>query len=343
MDKYKKILIIFILLFALTGIFTFELASGKDPAQAESYQNTVYLGGTPMGVVAKSDGVTIVNITDVATANGTVSPSKQGGLEKGDLIIKIDTYDIKCPEDIAKALASRPECVKMMVVRCGNSLTFSVRPAEDINTKTLKLGLHVKNELAGVGTLTYVRADTKRFGGLGHMIFESDRNKDIYKFGHIYGCSIEGIVKGEAGRAGELRGSFNRYGDFSGKIDKNLFCGIYGVAEQSLYDKRPLIAVGSRNEVIPGKAYIYTTVSGNKPDKYEIEIVKAMSQNEPCDKSMVIRVTDKRLLDITGGIVQGMSGSPIIQNGKLIGAVTHVFINDLTRGYGIYTDWMLNN
>jgi stage IV sporulation protein B len=310
---------------------------------AEAASGTVYLGGTPIGVIAKSDGMTVMEITDVITEKGAVRPSEAAGLRKGDMILRINSYKISGAEDISKAL-EKGGIALILIRRNGENLTLSVMPVKDLMTNTYKLGLQVKNEIAGVGTLTYVRADNKRFGGLGHNIYDGEfKNKDAYKYGTTFECTIIGVVKGEPGKAGELRGSFNRGGNPTGKIDKNTFAGIFGPAEEILYDGRPLIGVGNRDAVNPGKAYIYTSLKGSVPEKFEIEIVKAAKQNVPEDRSLVIRITDDRLLNESGGIVQGMSGSPIIQNGKLIGAVTHVFINDPTRGYGIYIDWMIDN
>lgn len=333
----------FILFLTILCVFVFGVSTGFF-ANAETLSQSVYLGGVPIGVIAKSKGVTVLDITDVITSKGTIRPAEAGGIQKGDLIIKINNFDIISPEDIGKALETAEGSVTVTVLRMDETIELTVKPEFDIISKAKKLGLQVRNEIAGVGTLTYVRADNKRFGGLGHQICDSDaRNKDIYSFGSVFKCDILGVIKGEQGKAGELRGSFKRSEEPVGKLDKNTFTGIFGSAESKMYEGRPMIAVGSRHSVVPGKAYIYTTVKGGKPEKYEIEIVKAVRQNACSDKSMVISIKDQRLLNETGGIVQGMSGSPIIQNGKLIGAVTHVFINDPTRGYGIYLDWMLSN
>ncbi|MFA5449847.1 MAG: SpoIVB peptidase [Clostridia bacterium] len=313
-------------------------------SKSNSLAGSVYLGGTPIGVISESKGVTVLQICDVITKNGSQRPAEKAGIKKGDFITKIDNFDINSPSDITSALEKSPESVKILAIRNNEPMEFVVYPADDIVTKSKKLGLQVKNEIAGVGTLTYVRADTKRFGGLGHQISDAEStNRDLYKTGKIFPCNIIGVVKGEEGKAGELRGTFRRSDKPQGTLDKNNFCGIFGVANKELYSERPMIALGKKDTVVPGKAYVYTTIDGNKPEKYEIEIVKASPQTVISDKSMVISITDKRLLEKTGGIVQGMSGSPIVQNGKLIGAITHVFINDPTKGYGIYIDWMLVN
>jgi stage IV sporulation protein B len=160
--------------------------------------------------------------------------------------------------------------------------------------------------------------------------------------GDIYQCSIIGIVKGERNKAGELRGLINKSAGIYGTIDKNNHFGIFGEAKEILTEKSEKISVGGKYAVKPGKAFIRTTIAGETPQLYEIEIVKTNFQGGKSEKGMVIRVTDENLLKITGGILQGMSGSPIIQDGKLVGAVTHVFVNDPSKGYGMYIDFMLS-
>jgi len=335
--------------FAVALLSVFGVIGGVNRAEnicfgAENAQNAVYLGGTPMGIAVKSKGVTVINISDVLTESGLKRPAEECGLLRGDLIIKMGAQDIKSAEDINKALAKNPQSVEMLVLRKGEPKVLTIIPATDVRTQSKKLGIQIKNEVAGVGTLTYVRGDNKRFGCLGHQIFDLEStNENIYNLGSVYNANIIGYVKGEQGKAGELRGAFGRRGDVYGSVDANNFAGIFGEAERALYDKRPMISVGSRHTVKPGKAHIYTTINGDAPKCYEIEIIKASRQDSPQDKGMVISIKDERLLSTTGGIVQGMSGSPIVQNGVLIGAVTHVFLNDPTKGYGIYVDWMLMN
>ncbi|MDD3946388.1 MAG: SpoIVB peptidase S55 domain-containing protein [Clostridia bacterium] len=342
MRKTYKLLISMLL---IAFIFCLSFASGDLVADAYGGANSVYLGGTPIGVVAASDKLIVIDTRVVITKEGA---KKSEGIDKllpGDLLISLNGKAISTVEDIGTIInGCKDESFKLVVSREGNEMQFEVTPLIDILENNRKLGIIVKNEIAGIGTLTYVRLDNKRFGGLGHQIFdEYSKGKDYYNKGKLYCADIMGVVKGEAGKAGELRGSFKRGGSLSGKLDKNSFSGVFGVAEDILYDKRPLVALGSRSLVQQGNAYIYTTLDGETPQKFEIEIVKAVKQPSANDKSMVIHVTDKELLEKAGGICQGMSGSPIVQNGRLVGAVTHVFINDPTRGYGIYIDWMVSN
>ncbi len=200
-----------------------------------------------------------------------------------------------------------------------------------------KIGLWLRDGISGIGTLTYVDPSNMRYGALGHPIDESTE----YIGGAIYGANIYGYIKGEKGKAGELSGSYDP-SDVIGSIDKNNKFGIFGKYRGDIASKE-MIPLGSKSTVKPGKAHIYTTIDGCCSKRYEIEIIKCNVQNKADSKGMVIRITDKELLERTNGILQGMSGSPIIQNGKLIGAVTHVFINDPTKGFGMYIDFMLPN
>ncbi|MEG1706661.1 MAG: SpoIVB peptidase S55 domain-containing protein, partial [Clostridia bacterium] len=191
--------------------------------------------------------------------------------------------------------------------------------------------------------LTFVKTDM-RYGALGHPI--CDQNGEIIstRNGNIYNASISGVIKGEKGKAGELRGTF-AVEEKIGSLVNNCKYGVYGKLDSlpTELSKKDLIKVASPYEVKPGKATVYSTLDENGRMEYEIEIVKVSTQNMKGDKGLVLRVSDTRLLEKTGGIVQGMSGSPIVQNGKLVGAVTHVFINDPTKGYGVLGQWMLDN
>ena len=194
-----------------------------------------------------------------------------------------------------------------------------------------------------MGTLTYVQHETDKFGALGHPITDFETGAVVpAKGGKVFGCSVVGLSKGQRGAPGEMKGVFMQGKNGKGTIDKNTDSGVFGkmTDKSSLVDLNKSAEVGGRLSVRPGKATLVSSITGVS-ENYEIEIIKANYQPKSGDKSFVFRVTDERLLDLTGGIIQGMSGSPIMQNGKIIGAVTHVFVSDPTKGYGIYIDWML--
>lgn len=327
-------LAVFLVAFSCAFLFT--------NVTANANANVVYLGGTPIGITVSADGMVVAEFVDVITKEGTKKPAESAGIQIGDMIISIDNKSIFSPDDIAKAIKDREDSLEINLKRNAENVKVWVTPVRDVVSGECKLGLYVRNSIAGVGTLTYVNASNNRFGALGHQISDcGTENAQFFSKGHTYPCNVLGVVKAQPNEAGALKGTFKKDGITTGIIDKNCIFGVFGVANEHLIANRPYVSLGTKDEVQPGKAYIYTTIEGNTPQKYEIEIVKAEKQSTPAPKGMVIRVTDKTLLEKTGGIVQGMSGSPIIQNGKLIGAVTHVFLSDSTGGYGMYIDWMM--
>lgn len=332
----------FILLITLIIIFSLGITLAFS---AQASPQHVYLGGRPIGVVASLDGALVVDIVEINTSQGAQSPAASAGIKKGDIITKINGVEIRGVSDIAKAVEERGEgSLRVTVLREDKEVVLNAQAAHDIVAGRYKLGILVKNEVTGVGTLTYIRPDTKRFGGLGHKIIDpSSTSRNVYNRGNIYDCHIVGIVKGKPGEAGELRGAFNKNAKHEGAIDKNIASGIFGRFYGDTLSNYRKIPLGDSKSIKMGKAQIYTSINGSNPEYYDIEIIKIAKQTEPNEKSLVIHVKDEKLINATGGIVQGMSGSPIIQDGKLVGAVTHVFVNDPTRGFGIFIDWMINN
>lgn len=296
----------------------------------------VCLGGYPLGINVKSKGLIITSKQEVITSKGVEVPFGDVDIKSGDLLISIDGINVESQSDVEKAVADK-DSVTVVIEKNGEEYSYVIKTAEDVLSGKKRLGLWLKDGISGIGTLTYVNPDNMRYGALGHPIEE---NKE-YREGHIYEADVYGYVKGEKGAAGELSGNFD-VRNVTGTIEKNTKFGIFGKYTGDIDDMKR-VKLGTKSEVKPGKAYIYTTINGNKPEKYEIEIIKCNVQNKAQNKGMVIRITDKNLLNKTNGILQGMSGSPIIQNDKLIGAVTHVFINDPTKGFGMYIDFMINN
>lgn len=299
----------------------------------------VYLGGYPLGFTINCAGVIVV-----ANSNENCTDIKEG-----DIITKIEDIEISTAEQILSVINSDAFAGKeleLTINRKGQEVKAKLKPIYDEFSRMYKLGLWIRDNSAGVGTLTYIRQDNMRFGALGHPVCDIDTGACLpVKSGNIFKCNIVGYRKGEKGKAGELKGLFLRNGSILGALDQNNSYGVYGTFGNEALEayKTDLVEVANRSEVKSGKATIRCTIDGTTPKDYEIEIVKTYFQDSKSNKSMFIRVTDKELLSKTGGIVQGMSGSPIIQNGKLVGAVTHVFVSDPTKGYGIYADWMIDN
>ncbi len=302
----------------------------------------VFLGGTPIGIVSKGQGLVISELVTVTTKDGNFSPALKAGLEKGDIIMSVDGKEMTDIVQLNETIADSVKELTFTIKRGNDLININIEPVYDIVQNSKKVGLMVKNDLAGIGTLTYITQDYN-FGALGHMITDEFGHGDIYQNGKLYECQLTGYIPGKEGRAGELQGKMVLRDGSVGVINKNLFCGLFGTFDSGKLPNLSLVRLGNRNEVKSGHGYIYTSIDASGPQMYEIEIIKAQNQATPAEKSMVIRVTDNRLKEKTGGILQGMSGSPIIQNNKLVGAVTHVFISDPTKGYGIYIDWMLKN
>ncbi len=302
---------------------------------------SVYLGGVPLGFSVTTKGVIVVG------TNSVVSNSKQKNnskLTSGDIVTKINGVDIFDVEDIKKQLNdSNGQGVIVTYIRDDKEQTTTLTPILDSQTNEYKLGIWIRNDAQGIGTLTFVTEENE-FGALGHSITDFETGVEIpVNDGNIYPCTMLGITKGTKGKAGELRCLFVQGSMSNGDIEKNTSCGVFGeiTNDENIVDKNLSCPIASRLLVRVGKAKIISSVSGIR-EEYDIEIIKTYNQHSSSDKSFIFRVKDKRLIDLTGGIVQGMSGSPIVQDGKLIGAVTHVFLYDPTKGYGVYSDWMLN-
>ncbi len=303
-----------------------------------------FAGGDSLGFSLKSKGVVLIGGNYIISNSGIEKPFENSGLQTGDTITHIDNVEINCVDDINDFLKNYDgRELKLTVKRQGQTINVGILPALDKSSNTYKLGLWVKEDAVGIGTLTFVNSTTGRFGSLGHSINENDSTEPIsISGGNIYNGKILGVKKGGSGRAGELMGTFNRE-NVVGSIDKNCEYGVYGYVNDSntFTTGKTAIEIGGRLSASPGSATILSCIDGEKIEEFDIEIIKTNFQSSKNQKSMVIRVVDEDLIARTGGIVQGMSGSPIIQNGKLIGAVTHVFVNDATKGFGLYIDWML--
>ena len=308
----------------------------------------VYVGGETVGFNLFSEGVICVGSNAVVTKEGMKEPIKASALQDGDAIIKIEDIEINNIQDVDRiinlpTLAGKE--LKLTLKRNGEEIETSATPVYDLLSQKYKLGLWVRNSASGVGTLTYVKQSNFRFGAVGHPIVDSSLGENFnVESGNIYRCRLLGIKKGEKNNPGEIRSSINLSDDAIGLADTNCKYGVYGnILNKQIIDASRTATLGGRLSVQLGDAQIYCNIDNQGVKAYNIKILKANKQNSADDKSMIIKVIDKELLEKTGGIIQGMSGSPIVQNGKIIGAVTHVFVNDPTRGYGVYVDWMVDN
>ena len=305
----------------------------KSVTVAKLEDTKVYVGGIPFGIKFFTKGISVVGFDDETT-----NPAYQAGLRLYDTIIKVNGKEIS---GIAE-LSQMAECggvLELTYLRAGNEGKIKFSPKYSEAEKKYTLGMWLKDSGAGIGTMTYVLPDGS-FGGLGHGICDGDTGEliPIYN-GSVLGVTVNGIVKGQKGNPGELKGYFNS--SKVGALYKNTENGVFGALAQipnTVTDKT--YSIGLKGELKEGKATVICTLADNVRREYSIEISN-INKNATGNKCFTVKITDEKLLNATGGIVQGMSGSPIIQNGKLVGAITHVLINDPTMGYGIFIENML--
>ncbi|PLS01692.1 SpoIVB peptidase [Neobacillus cucumis] len=305
-------------------------------------------GGQSIGVKLNTVGVLVVGHHLINTTNGKKSPGEIAGIKVGDIITEINGSKIEKMTDVAPYVQSAGQDGKplnLVISRESGKFKTKLTPLKDKGENTYKLGLYIRDSAAGIGTMTFVHPQSKKYGALGHVISDMDTKKPIVvEDGQIVRSTVTSIEKGSNGDPGEKLARFSSDHEIVGNIQKNSPFGIFGELNKDLKNgilDKPL-PIALSHQVKEGPAKILTVVNDDKVEEFDIEIVSTIPQKFPATKGMVIKVTDPKLLEKTGGIVQGMSGSPIIQNGKLVGAVTHVFVNDPTSGYGVHIEWMLN-
>lgn len=347
--KYAIILsfsvILIILIFNLIRVLSMQ--NNVEIAAANTIPNIkVIPGGEPIGVRLNVDGVFVVGFSDIETNNKKKqSPAVINGIEIGDSILEVNDQILTSSRQLANLVNnSQGKKISFKIKRKDKTFNLSFKPVQSKINNEYKIGLWVRDSTAGVGTLTFYDPISRKFGALGHPINDIDTGTLLpIKDGKIYKAKILSVEYGERGKPGELRGMFSEE-DIIGILQKNTTEGIYGSINSNYKGSNincKAIPIARQSEIKEGSAKIFTSINGTEVKEYDINIEKVTYQSKPNSKSMVLRITDKELLKKTGGIVQGMSGSPIIQNGKLVGAVTHVFVNRPEMGYGIYIEWML--
>ena len=308
-------------------------------------ETQVYVCGIPIGIYLETDGILVVGTEKVTTASGIVEEPSHSVLNVGDYVLAVNDEELESKEELVGLLKASQGEEMILTIRRNNEVSkVRITPAKDSEGE-YKLGVWVRDDTQGIGTLTYITADGE-FGALGHGVSDVDIGALMEcKEGYLYESEILSIIKGEAGTPGGLSGIIH-YGNSNklGDIDINSSAGIFGDGYDELIDKAEgeYMDIALKQDVELGKAYVRCCVNGELKD-YEVEISKVNTSSLSMNRGMEIKVTDPELLELTNGIVQGMSGSPIIQNGKLIGAVTHVLVNDPTRGYGIFIENMLEH
>ncbi|MCC8069587.1 MAG: SpoIVB peptidase [Ruminococcus sp.] len=300
--------------------------------------------GEPFGIKLTMDGVMVIGIGEVDSKESLhSSPAKDSGIQKGDIILSLNGTEVDSNKELQSIISeSDGDTLEVVLRRDDEEIETSVTPVYSESSQTYEAGIWVRDSSAGIGTITYYKADGTSFAGLGHPVCDVDTGEIVpISSGEVASVNINGVKSGVAGSPGELIGSFIST-ESIGEISLNNSYGIFGVMDNQV-SLDNAIPMGFKQDISIGEATILTTIDGTSPKEYSIEIEKIDYNSNESSKNMVIRITDEELLSKTGGIVQGMSGSPIIQDGKLIGAVTHVFINDPTKGYAIFCENMVNN
>ena len=298
---------------------------------------TVYLGGFPVGLKLYADGVVIVGTEDIDTKSGNVNPAEKAGIRVGDIIKKINGEDVKTNKRVSEIIEkSKGEKLEITVKRDNRLLTFTFNSEYSVSEGKYKAGLWIRDSSAGIGTVTFCTSDGG-FASLGHAVCDIDTGEVVpIDNGQSTNVNITGFYKGVPGDAGELCGVLER--EATGEIYYNGNIGVYG--EFNTLPETPMYEIAPRDEVYEGGAVIFTTLENGITESYTIQILK-VDDSKGETKNLLIKVTDKELLEKTGGIIQGMSGSPIVQNGRIVGAVTHVLVDTPEKGYGIFAQTML--
>ncbi len=313
-------------------------------ASTDAAGETVLLGGMPVGIYMETDGVMVLSTESMKGVDGEEYEPAAGLVQSGDYIMAVNGEAVTGKAELLDAVEHLDSGNVVLTIQRGEeTMDIRIRPVE-CGPNEYKLGIWVRDNVQGLGTITFVTGQS-RFGALGHGIHDVDTNVLMsVDSGTLYKTSIQDILKGEDGNPGTMEGIivYNNY-NILGSIDKNTEAGIYGTVDRidELFDEQIPIETASTDEIETGSATIRCFVD-NELKEYEIQVTDIDRSESEINKGLVIQVTDPELLEKTGGIIQGMSGSPIIQNGKLIGAVTHVFVQDSTKGYGIFIENMLN-
>lgn len=306
------------------------------PTYALAYSDYVIAGGENIGIELNSSGIIIVGTYSI----NNVNPAKEAGLQNGDKIIKINNKDVDNISNMLSVIeeSNNKENLSITYLRGTKENTTNIKLVKS-DDNIYKTGLYVKDSITGVGTLTYIDPNTKLFGALGHEIIEKNTGQKLeIKDGKIYSSTVTGVTRSSIGSPGEKNARYDSSKVF-GKVFENTNKGIFGTYTSEIPNKN-LYSVAKVEDISTGKASIFTVIDNDKVEEFTINILK-INKNDSVTKNILFEVTDERLLQATGGIVQGMSGSPIIQGKNIIGAVTHVVVDDPTKGYGIFITKML--
>ena len=341
----KKSLLVFALTIGViggAGAALGHLNNAREAVQVVS-ETVLIPGGQSVGIRMNVKGVLVVGLEEIESENEIVNPGLDAGIQVGDMILSINGQEVYYADEVADIVEDSSGPLEITVSRKDQIMDFSVDPVTDRNTGTKKIGIWVKEKIAGIGTLSFYDPKAKVYAALGHGIYESKTDTLLQAGdGTLLKTEVRAVKEGEAGIPGEIRGIFYEDEEPLGKVTKNSRFGIY--CKGLVYDEDSMaepMVMATQDQIEEGPAVILTTIDGNKVESFDVLITKVNRQKKTDSRGLEITVTDEKLLEYCGGIVQGMSGSPIIQNDRIIGAVTHVFVNDPTKGYGIFAEWMV--
>lgn len=315
--------------------------SGMETVQMVS-ERVLVPGGQSVGIRMDVKGVLVVGLEEIETEEGIVSPGYLAGLQIGDIIVSINGTPVYYASDVERIVNQSKDALELTVLRKNQQHEVELKPVKVYGKEDFKIGVWVKERIAGIGTLTFYDPQTNMYAALGHGIYESKTNTLLEAGkGELLHTEVKSIREGTVGKPGEIRGIFYGSDAAIGNVKMNSQYGVYSLGSDfpGFDDTAPVI-LAAQDQIEKGAAQIRTTINGSKVETFDIHIDKVNLQKAAGSKGIELTVTDERLLEYSGGIVQGMSGSPIIQNGRLVGAVTHVFVNDPARGYGIFAEWM---
>ncbi len=316
------------------------------PVSSSAKQTMVIPGGKSIGVTLSTNGVMVTGLSEISLYDGKIiSPAKDAGIKAGDIIKFFNEEPIGNVSELSAAIKkSNASSCRVTLSRDNKIIKTTVSPKMSADDGQIKIGAWVKDAASGIGTITFYNPETHFFAALGHGICDGTSGEVLdVSNGEILSSTIVSVDKGKKGSPGELNGVFSESSECLGLITQNHSGGICGKVTDKLNLSHQPVCIAKNEEIKTGSAYILANVEGNQIEKFDIEIIRIISTKDTSSKNMIIKITDSKLLEKTGGIVQGMSGCPIIQNEKLVGAVTHVFVNDPTKGYGIFIENMIND
>lgn len=347
MNSNKKLAVLPMIILSILSVFGLNYTK-ENAENVVSVINTndkkLILGGEAIGITLESDGILVLGTGGVTGKDMNIYYPAQNILREGDIIVEVDGEKLNNKEGLESAVKECSGDLNLKIRRKETLLDVAITPIKSVDDGSNKIGVWVRDSTQGIGTLTFVDPQNRKFGALGHGVYDVDTGGLMsIKSGNIVESKITGVKRSEKGIPGEMTGVLNKSVVY-GNISKNTEDGIYGIMNRDAINNfgNNVVSIANFNDVKKGKATILCTLDNGEKTEYEIEIEAINKNHVDADKGLVIRITDKRLKNRTGGIIQGMSGSPILQDGKLIGAVTHVLVNDPTKGYGIFIENMLD-